>query len=262
MTLSIAKLPLEKLTRGRYQSRRHFDTEALEELADSIKKNGLIQPIVVRPTGHAYEIIAGERRWRASQLAGLTEINCIIKEYSDEQAAVITTLENWQREDLNPIEIAKGLQQMIDEFGYLHEEVAAIISTSRSKVTNLLRLLQLVESVQVLLIEGKLSEGHGKMLAALPPALQISIAEQAVLQMWSVRKTEQMVKQIVKTSHLPPSKPNPDIKRLERVIADQLATEVAVDVTTDTGGWLKIKFYNNDTLAGILKRIGIDQECD
>lgn len=257
----IQQIPIEQLQRGRFQPRRHFDQETLQELADSIRINGLIQPIVVRPISSSrYEIIAGERRWRAVQLAGFDEVSCLIKAYNDEQAAAVTAVENMQREDLNPIEEAQALQRLIDEFGYLHEEVAAVICASRTKVTNLLRLLQLTEPVQRLLISGQLSEGHGKILAALSPQLQLSLAQQAVQQAWSVRKMEQMVKR-ASHPHIASPHKNANIKRLERIVSDQFGSKVELETDAEAqGGWLKIKFYDNQTLAGLLQKMGINHE--
>lgn len=265
---TICVLPIEQLQRGRFQPRCYFDPQALEDLADSIKKNGLIQPIVVRPFNSSdlndqiYEIIAGERRWRAAQLAGLDKITCLVNHYNDGQAAAVTTVENIQREDLNPIEEAQAIQRLINDFGYRHEEVAAIISSSRTKVTNLLRLLQLDERVKQFLIKGQISEGHGKMLAGLPLSRQITLANSVVKKNWSVRKLEQIIRmEGDESSPNNNKKKNPDITRLERLISEQMNTQVAVESEkTMKGGWLKIKFYDDPTLEGILRKIGIKDD--
>ncbi len=160
---TIKAIPIEQLVRGKYQPRRHFDKKALEELAQSIRTNGLIQPIVVRPIAkQQYEIIAGERRWRAVQLAGMHNIECVIRDLTDTEAIEASTIENLQREDLNPIEEATAFQRLADDFHYTHEEIAATIGKSRARVSNVIRLLKLDTSVQQLLIDGLLNEGHVK----------------------------------------------------------------------------------------------------
>src|SRR4029079_3847018 len=168
---TLQQITIDRLSRGKYQPRQHFDPEKLQELADSIKSTDwLLQPIVVRPLSDGnYEIVAGERRWRAAQLAGLGEVSCLVFNYSDEQALQASIVENISRADLNPIEEAQAYQRLIDEFHYLHEEVAASVGKSRTAITNSLRLLKLDPRVQKFLIEGKLSEGHGKILASLEP---------------------------------------------------------------------------------------------
>ena len=193
----LKQIAIDCLSRGKFQPRRVFAQAALQELADSIKSSGLIQPIVVRPIDEQhYEIVAGERRWRAAQLAGLDYVTCLVKSFNDEQTAAVSTIENVQREDLNPIEEAKAYQRLIDDFSYLHEEVAAMVGKSRARITNSLRLLRLDEAVQQLLIDGDLSEGHGKAIAGLSLPLQRELAMAAVKQGWSVRKLEQHVKQL------------------------------------------------------------------
>jgi len=175
---TLQQVAIDLLVRGRYQPRQHFDPEKLQELADSIKSTGgLLQPIVARPLPNGqYEIVAGERRWRAAQLAGLLDVSCLVCPYTDEQALQAAIVENISRADLNPIEEAKAYQRLIDEFQYLHEEVAASIGKSRTVITNSLRLLKLDPRVQTLLIEEKLSEGHGKILAGLDSHLQYELA--------------------------------------------------------------------------------------
>ena len=251
-------LALDQLCRGRYQPRRDFDPASLAELAESIRSRGLIQPIVVRQCGHQqYEIVAGERRWRAAQLAGLTAAPCLINDYSDEQAAAVTAIENIQRKNLNPIEEAQSLQRLVDEFNYLHDEIAAVIGKSRSHVSNVLRLLRLDERVQRWLIEGKLSEGHGKILAGLTPAEQIAIAQRCIDEAWSVRQTEQHLKKFEAPSAAAPAHRG-DINRLERIVSDHLGAKVKLDAhLTAPGGWLRIQFYDNDTLSGLLEKMGV-----
>lgn len=255
----LCQLPIESLRRGQYQPRRHFDEKALKELSDSLRSSGMIQPIVVRQRrDQAYEIIAGERRWRAAQMAGFSEVPCLMNTYSDAQAAAVTTIENIQRQNLNPIEEARSLQRLVDEFKYHHEEVAAIIGKSRSQVTNALRLLRLDARVQERLISGELSEGHGKILAGVDSNDQFKLAEQCIEQAWSVRQLEQKIKKIQSQSNAVPARA--DILRLERLIADQLGAKVKIETGPDArGGWLRIQFHNNDTLEGLLEKIGLNQ---
>lgn len=255
----LCSLSVEQLRRGRYQPRRDFDATALAELADSIRSSGLIQPIVVRQCGgeHTYEIVAGERRWRAAQLAELAFVPCLINDYTDEQAAAIATIENIQRKNLNPIEEAQSFQRLVDDFNYLHDEVAAVVGKSRSQVTNVLRLLRLEERVQRWLIEGQLSEGHGKILAGLNPREQIEFAERCIVHGWSVRQTEQQVKKMQTQPALAPAH-RADISRLEKTISDHLGAKIKVETDPSAqSGWLSIQFYNNDTLAGLLEKMGI-----
>src|SRR5579883_2735188 len=194
---TLQQISIELLVRGKYQPRQHFDPEKLKELADSIKSTGgLLQPIVVRPFHDQYEIVAGERRWRAAQMAGLGEVSCLICHYTDEQALQASIVENISRADLNPIEEAQAYQRLIDEFHYLHEEVAASVGKSRTAITNSLRLLKLDARVQQYLVTGMISEGHGKILAGLEPQHQIELAERCVQKGWNVRKMEAEAKKI------------------------------------------------------------------
>lgn len=250
-------VPVEQLRRGRYQPRRDFDESGLAELAASIQSSGLIQPIVVRQCGAYYEIIAGERRWRAAQRAGLDSVPCLVNDYTDEQAAAVTLIENIQRRNLNPIEEAQSLQRLADDFHYSHEEIAAIVGKSRSQITNMLRLLRLDNQVQRWLIEGKLSEGHGKILAGYGPREQIALGERCIAQGWSVRQAEQQAKKLTEKPDAQESH-RADITRLERIIGDQLGAKIKIE--TETGaksGWLNIQFSDNDTLSGLLQKIGV-----
>lgn len=189
---TLQQIAIDLLVRGKYQPRQHFDPEKLRELADSIiSTGGLLQPIVVRPTADSkYEIVAGERRWRAAQMAGLADVSCLVCQYSDDQALQAAIVENISRADLNPVEEAQAYQRLIDEFQYLHEEVAASVGKSRTAITNSLRLLKLDPRVQQYLITGQLTEGHGKILAGLAPHHQIDLAERAQKNGWNVRKME------------------------------------------------------------------------
>lgn len=257
---SLREIPVDKIQRAKYQPRQIFDPTALAELAESIKSSGLIQPIVVRPVADFYEIVAGERRWRASQLAGMQNITCIVKNYTDEQAAAVSTIENVNRIDLNAIEEAKAYQRLIDEFHYVHEEVAAVIGKSRASVTNSLRLLQLDVRVQQLLIDKKLSEGHGKCLAGLTAVMQYKVALSCVEKGWSVRKLEQEIKKIQQPTATIHAE-DPNLIEFERLVSEQLGAQVKLDPDlSERSGWLKIRYFNNETLAGVLDKMGIKYE--
>ncbi len=254
----LQQLSIDQLVRGNYQPRRHFDQEQLQELATSIKTTGgLLQPIVVRPLpSGAYEIIAGERRWRAAQLAGINEVSCLISHYTDEQALQATIIENINRADLNPIEEAQAYQRLITEFHYLHEEVAATVGKSRAAITNSLRLLKLDRRVQELLMLGQLSESHGKILAGIPTEHQYALAARCIEKNWSVRKIELEAKKIA--APMPTQDPygDPNIKRLETALSDHLGNQVNIDCEDRGGGYVKIRFNNIDELEGHFERLG------
>lgn len=253
----IKLLPIEQLQRGKYQPRRHFDPAALEELAQSIRTNGLIQPIIVREIAKLkYEIIAGERRWRAAQLAGMHNVECILRDMTDEEAIETSTIENLQREDLNPIEEASALQRLVDDFGYTHEQIAATIGKSRARVSNVIRLLKLERSVQQMLIAGELNEGHGKVLVALPPNQQRRIAKLAVQKKWSVRKVEQEVKRAQQNPYATIKGEDPNLQALEARVGDQIGCKVGIDFD-GKAGQLKINFQNIEILQGVLDKLGI-----
>ncbi len=255
-------LSIELLSRGKYQPRKHFDAAQLQELADSIKTTGgLLQPIVVRPIGkETYEIVAGERRWRAAQLAGLTEVSCLVSHYTDEQALQAAIIENINRADLNPIEEAEAYQRLIDEFHYLHEEVAAAVGKSRTSVTNALRLLKLDPRVQELLINGQLSEGHGKILAGVAMTHQFALAEQSIQKNWSVRKIESEAKKLLQPTHPQDPYSDPNIKQLETALSDHVGNQVNIDCEDRGGGYMRIRFNNIDELEGHFERLGFKYE--
>lgn len=259
---SLQQISIDLLTPGKYQPRQHFDPEKLQELAESIKStDGLLQPIVVRPANGKYEIVAGERRWRAAQLACMTDISCLIYSYSDEQALQASIIENINRTDLNPIEEAFAYQRLIDEFHYLHEEVAASVGKSRTVITNSLRLLKLDPRVQQLLITGQISEGHGKILASLRQHEQIQLAEQCAQKGWSVRKMEIEVKklqQISTETNTPYSDAN--LKNLEISLSEHVGNRVQIEYESRGGGYVKIRFNNIDELEGHFERIGFKSE--
>ena len=248
----IFKIPVEQLIPGKYQPRRIFTAESLQELAKSIAANGLVQPIVVRPSHPYYEIVAGERRWRAAQLAGLNEVDCLVKSYSDAQAAEVATVENVNREDLNPVEEATAYQRLYEDFNYSHDEIAAVVGKSRAKITNQLRLLKLVESVQQLIIEGELSEGHGKILAGLDPTAQRALANRCVAKKWSVRNLERHIKTDPIENH---QHRDINVEYLERSLSEHIGSRVAI-ACKQQGGQLLIDFYDNEVLAGILQKLG------
>lgn len=259
LTAVLKNLPVDCLSRGHYQPRSQFNEEALRELSESIASQGVIEPIIVREIAeNRYEIVAGERRWRASQLAGLATVPCVIRNYTDAQAAEVTLIENIQRENLNPIEEALALSRLIDEFHYTHEDLAKALGQSRTKITNTLRLLQLDSRVQQLLIDKELSEGHGKILAGLSGMLQYSFAKRAIADAWSVRQLENMIQK--EKAAKPSSDPiDANIRRLEKMTSDHFGAEVIVENNSNRSGWIKLKYQNYDVLEGILEKMGIEK---
>ena len=253
------KIAIEQLQRGRFQPRQTFDQTALEELSASIVSQGLIEPLIVRLLAdQQYEIIAGERRYRAAILAGLTELPCIISDYTDQQAAAVTLIENIQRENLNVIEEASGYQRLLTEFHFKQEDIASLTGKSRSHVANLLRLLTLCNPVQELLRHQQLSLGHGRMLVGLNIQLQHELANQVLEHDWSVRRLENEVR-IKKTMSEQSSNTSNhrDILQLQTQLAETIGAPVRIVTEEHQGGWLKIKFFDNDTLLGLLERMGL-----
>ena len=258
-------LPLDRLRHGKYQPRTRMDEGSLYELAESIRSQGVMQPILVRPVGDGYEIIAGERRFRAARLAGLDEVPVLVKPVADEAAAVMALIENIQREDLNPLEEAHGLQRLVSEFGLTHEQAAQAVGRSRSAASNLLRLLNLAEPVQQMLMAGDLDMGHARALLALASAGQVMAAHEVVAKKLSVRDTERLV---TRQSAPPrpatvagkPPKPR-DIARLEERLADKLTAPVEIRVKRRTRrgeqGEIAIAFDTLDELNGLLERLGL-----
>ncbi|MES2675560.1 MAG: ParB/RepB/Spo0J family partition protein [Pseudomonadota bacterium] len=254
----LAHLPVELIQRGKYQPRRDMHPEALEELAESIKVQGVMQPIVVRPIGDGrYELIAGERRWRATQLAGLDKIPAVIRDVPDEAAIAMSLIENIQREDLNPIEEAIALKRLQDEFELTHQEVATAVGKSRTTITNLLRLIALTDDVKVLLERGDLEMGHARSLLTLEPAVQREIARQIVAKGLSVRQTEALVRvyQEGKNKTKPVAAPSVDIRRLEERLSEKLGAGVAIQHSPKGKGKLVISYNSLDELDGILNHI-------
>lgn len=259
----LQQIAVDLLVRGKYQPRQHFDPEKLKELADSIKSTGgLLQPIVVRPISSGrYEIVAGERRWRAAQLASLMDVSCLVCDYSDEQALQAAIVENISRTDLNPIEEAEAYQRLIDEFHYLHEEVAASVGKSRTVITNTLRLLKLAPKVQQLLISGKISEGHGKILAGLPHHHQLELAERCVQKEWNVRRMEAEAKKCQQVDNgIEGPYSDANTKHLEIALSEHIGNRVQVEYEVQGGGYLRIRFNNVDELEGHFDKIGFKYE--
>jgi ParB family transcriptional regulator, chromosome partitioning protein len=259
----LRQLAIGELQPGRYQPRTGMDQERLAELAESIRAQGVIQPIVVRALGRdRYEIIAGERRWRAAQLAGLSEVPAVVREVADQAAIAMALIENIQREDLNPLEEAAALKRLIEEFSLTHQEAAGAVGRSRASVSNLLRLLDLPEAVRILLEQHRLEMGHARTLITLPAAQATQLALQAADGGWSVRELEERVRQLqaapdaaksAKTA--PKRKPDADIEALERDLSERLATRVAVQHGRNGRGKLVIAYHSLDELDGILERI-------
>lgn len=250
-------IPVDTIVRGTYQPRRHFEQDALEDLADSIREQGVLQPIVVRQIGDKYEIIAGERRWRATQLAQIDTIPAVIKKLDDQAAAAAALIENIQRENLNPLEESQALQRLIEEFELTHQEVAQAVGRSRASVTNLLRLLELPEDVKALVDKGQLSMGHARAILGLPRSEQLSVAKQVVTKGLSVREAERLVKslQVKPAGAKTPAKTDPNITALEQDLADKLMANVSVQHGKNGKGKLVINYNSLDELDGILARI-------
>ncbi len=255
---SLGKLAIEKLQPGKYQPRTHMDQASLESLADSIRTQGIMQPIIVRLVDNdKYEIIAGERRWRASQIAGLEEVPVIIREIADDVALAMALIENIQRENLNPIEEANGIQRLINEFDMTHETAAQAVGRSRSAVSNLLRLQNLHPVVQEMLAYSKLDMGHARALLVLDGAKQIAAAEEIVQNQLSVRAAEQLVKKLsTSESQAPITKiKDRDVLRLEETLAQSLGASVTIDNAKNGAGTLKIRYTSLDQLDEIISKI-------
>lgn len=256
LTEKITQLSVNQIRRGKYQPRREMDPQALEELASSIRSQGIIQPLIVRPVGDYHEIIAGERRWHAAQLAGLTEVPVIIRSIPDEAAIAIALIENIQRENLNPIEEAIALQRLSEEFAMTHSQVAEVIGKSRTSVTNLLRLLSLPDEIKTMLDRGLLEMGHARTLLTLPAPSQIEVAELIIAKGLSVRETEHLVRRIQTPSKPQSSNPmDPDIERLQENLSRQLKLRVAIQYNAKGKGKLIIHYRNLAELDGLLSQI-------
>ncbi|MFC4160640.1 ParB/RepB/Spo0J family partition protein [Chitinimonas lacunae] len=253
----LQSLPLHYLQAGKYQPRSRMDDTSLDELADSIRAQGVIQPVLARELGvDRYEIIAGERRWRAAQRAGLSEIPAVVRKVSDEAALAMALIENIQREDLNPLEEALGLQRLIDDFGLTHDACAQAVGKSRSAVTNLLRLLNLAEPVQERLAAGEIDMGHARALLSLPVLRQIELARLVAERELSVRETEKLVQQAQDNA---PAKPvqrvDPDLARLQEDLSDRLGAKVSIAAGSRGRGRVTIEYASLDQLDGLIARL-------
>ncbi len=254
----LLNLAVDLIQRGRYQPRMDMHTESLQDLADSIRVQGLVQPIVVRPIGeNRYEIIAGERRWRAAQLAELHEIPVLVRDVSDQAAVAMALIENIQREDLNPLEEANALQRLIDEFEMTHQQAAEAVGRSRAAVSNLLRLRELNEDVKELLMNSALEMGHARALLALTGGSQSEAAHQVAKKALSVRETESLVRRLMAGARQRPTsqKLDPDVRALQNNLAEKLGARVQIQSGARGKGKLVIHYNNLDELDGILEHI-------
>jgi ParB family chromosome partitioning protein len=254
---AVSALAVEALQPGRYQPRTGMDPDKLAELAASIRVHGVVQPVVVRRVGNErYEIIAGERRWRAAQQAGLAEVPVVVREIPDQAAIAIALIENIQREDLNPLEEAQALERLIDEFDLTHQAAADSIGRSRAAVSNLLRLLELAPEARKLLEQRRIDMGHARALLTLPPLLQARLAAQAAEQGWTVRQLEAEAR---RAQQQPRSKVTPrrdaNLLALENELSEKLGAKVAIEAGRKGSGKLVIGYGSLDELDGILARI-------
>ena len=254
---SLQAVPVARVQPGKYQPRSRMDQVALAELAASIRAQGLMQPILVRPlVNGAYEIIAGERRWRAAQLAELKEVPVVVRQVADEAALAMALIENIQREDLNALEEALGIQRLIDEFGMTHESAAVALGRSRSAVSNLLRLLSLPEPVREMLHCGEIDMGHARALLSLPVLKQIETAQQVVRKNLSVRETERLVQQLLEGSPAREIKPlDPDVARLQEEVAERIGAKVLIKPGKKGSGRITIDYASLDQLDDLLGRL-------
>lgn len=269
-TADINRLPLSALQAGKYQPRQKMDVSALQELADSIREQGVMQPLLVRLVAPGkYEIIAGERRFRAATLAGLKEVPVLVSGADDQAAAAMALVENMQREDLNPLEESQGLARLIEEFGFTHEQAAKAVGKSRSAITNLLRLIQLAKPVQAMLLAGDIDMGHARALLPLPGASQVALAQRIAAQGLSVREAERMSTALARAggqigdkkakTNLEAGAPSrdPDMRRLTQEIADLIGLNAEFKLR-GKGGELRIRFSQFDELDSLLKKLGVE----
>ncbi|ALQ50713.1 ParB/RepB/Spo0J family partition protein [Nitrosomonas ureae] len=252
---SLQSIETVRLQPGKYQPRTNMDQVALTELAESIKAQGIMQPILVRPVDQGrYEIIAGERRWRAAQLAGLNEVPALIRKVADESALAMSLIENIQRENLNPLEEAMGIQRLINEFGMTHQTAGEALGNSRSTISNLLRLLNLSAPVQELMMQGKIDMGHGRALLSLVPAQQIKLANIIAQKQLSVRETEKLVNQIEHPTPKKIKKTDRDLLRLQEDVSERLGAQVAIKPQKNGQGNIVIHYTSLDQLDDILSK--------
>jgi len=251
-------LPVTALQPGKYQPRTHMDQESLQELAASIKAQGIMQPILVRPVGgNRFEIIAGERRWRAAQMAGVSEVPTLVRDIADEAALAMSLIENIQRENLNPLEEAAGIQRLIDEFAMTHQQAADAVGRSRPAASNLLRLLHLAKPVQDALFAGAIDMGHARSLLPLSKPDQAKIAALVAKKGLSVRETERLV---ARQLHPPVNRrggqtASRDLLRLEEELADAIGAQVKVSAKANGAGTVAIRFATLEQLDGIIERL-------
>ena len=253
---ALLTLPVARIRPGRYQPRTKMDQQALAELAASIRSQGLMQPLLVRPVDRdRYELVAGERRWRAAQMAGLEEVPALVREIPDETALAMSLIENIQRENLNPMEEAAGLQRLVDEFRMTHEQAADAVGRSRTATTNLLRLLKLAKPVQEMLMEGALEMGHARALLAVDGARQIELGKRVAAKGLSVRETEALVQHLLRGSAPRARKTNRDVARLEEEVSERLGTTVEIRPGKKGAGKLTIHYSSLDQLDELLKKL-------
>jgi ParB family chromosome partitioning protein len=269
-TAEINRLPLTALQAGKYQPRQKMEAGALQELAESIREQGVMQPLLVRLVAAGkYEIIAGERRFRAATLAGLKEVPVLVSGADDQAAAAMALVENMQREDLNPLEESQGLARLIEEFGFTHEQAAKAVGKSRSAISNLLRLGQLAKPVQAMLLAGDIDMGHARALLPLPGASQVALAQRIAAQGLSVREAERMSTALARAGGQigdkkaktnaeagAPSR-DPDMRRLTQEIADLIGLNAEFKFK-GKGGELRIRFSQFDELDSLLKKLGVE----
>ena len=252
----LSELPVETLYRSAHQPRRRINEEGIEELAASIEAQGLLEPIIVRPrTGGGYEIVAGERRWRAAQRAGLDTVPALVRELDDRQAIAIALIENIQRENLNPLEEATALKRLLAEYDMTHEQIADAVGRSRTAVSNLLRLLNLAPGVREMIDSGELEMGHARALLALPIDEQAAVGRDVTKRSLSVRQTEALVKRLLSGAPPEPA-PDPDTRRLERSASEHLGAPVSITSNSKGNGRVVIRYSSLDELDGILARMG------
>ena len=253
---ALLTLPVARIRPGRYQPRTKMDQQALAELAASIRSQGLMQPLLVRPVDRdRYELIAGERRWRAAQMAGLDEVPALVREVADDAALAMSLIENIQREDLNPMEEAAGIQRLVDEFKMTHEQAADAVGRSRSATTNLLRLLKLARPVQEMLMEGALEMGHARALLALDGARQIEAGKRVAAKGLSVRETEALVNALLQGPSVQRKRVDRDLARLEEEISERLGTTVEIRAGKKGSGKLVVHYSSLDHLDELVKKL-------
>ncbi|MGE9548986.1 ParB/RepB/Spo0J family partition protein [Snodgrassella sp. CS2] len=258
----LTKVAISDIIPGRYQPRTQIDDESLQELAESIRAQGVIQPVIVREMGlQQYELIAGERRWRAARLAELAEIPVVVKSISDEAALAMGLIENIQRENLNPIEEAQGLKRLVDEFGLTHETVAKAVGRSRSSISNSLRLLNLPQPVQDLMYSRQLEMGHARALLTLPVIQQIDLAQKAAQNGWSVREVERRCQQAQakpETATPHPAEKSSEVQSIEAALEQCFGVPVKVQSRNQRSGRIILQFDNPETLSHILQKMGLE----